>query len=365
MDYDRAKELKAFDETKAGVKGLVDAGMMNIPKIFIRPPDELAHESNCVKSHLQVPVIDLSGIEKHDRRREIVDEIRIASEEWGFFQVVNHGIPVSVLDEMMNGVRAFHEQPFEVKEEFYSRDTTKRVRWDSNYDLYLSRAANWRDTFSISLMLSEYIDPDEVPVPCRDSIFEYIKDASKLGDTLFELLSEALGLKPDHLTKDMECSKGRSIVCHYYPACPEPDLTLGATKHSDPSILSIVLQDQIGGPQVLHDNQWADVQPIAGGLVINIGDLLEVITNAKFKSVEHRVLANRIGPRISVAVFFTGVTVPAKVYGPINELISEENPQVYGECTVTEFLTNFYNKPQSKPLYDKSGLARIKPIPQE
>ncbi|KAG5588119.1 hypothetical protein H5410_048553 [Solanum commersonii] len=91
MDYEEGwAEIKAIDDTKAGVKGLIDAGIVEIPRIFIRPPHELAEELNmCKSSTLQVPVVDLSGVELEDRRKKIVDEIREASEKWGFFQLVN------------------------------------------------------------------------------------------------------------------------------------------------------------------------------------------------------------------------------------------------------------------------------------
>jgi len=92
---------------------------------------------------------------------------------------------------------------------------------------------------------------------------------------LFELLSEALELNPNYLN-DIGCNEGLTLVCHCYPACPEPELTLGATKHTDNDFITVLLQDHIGGLQVLHENRWVDVSPVPGALVINIGDLLQV-----------------------------------------------------------------------------------------
>ena len=88
------------------------------------------------------------------------------------------------------------------------------------------------------------------------------------------MLSEALGLKSDQLI-GLECAKWHVILSHYYPACPEPELTLGTTQHSDPDFLTILLQDHIGGLQVLYQNRWIDVPPVPGALVVNIGDLIQ------------------------------------------------------------------------------------------
>ncbi|KAF8394296.1 hypothetical protein HHK36_020502 [Tetracentron sinense] len=375
-NYDRTEELKAFDETKAGVKGLVDAGVAKLPRIFIRPPDELAQEklNSHIQTHFEVPVIDLAGIDRDDRRKEIVDEIGRASERWGFFQVVNHGVPATVLEDMIEGTLKFNEQDDEMKKELYSRDHMRRVKFISNFDLYKTTTANWRDTLTIAMLSPDLLGSQELPAVCREATMEYTKQVMQLGYTLFELLSEAIGLEPDHL-KEMDCAKGCTLTCHYYPACPEPELALGTSKHSDPAFLTVLLQDQIGGLQVIHQDQWINVHPIPGALVVNIGDLLQVcfnrkpgnvmlilssmqlISNDKLKSVEHRVLANRIGPRVSVACFFSSsFNISKKLYGPIKKLLSKDNPPIYREILMKEFVDYF----NAKGLDGNSALAYFK-----
>ncbi|PHT25474.1 1-aminocyclopropane-1-carboxylate oxidase -like protein [Capsicum baccatum] len=272
--HDRKSELEAFDDTKAGVKGLVDAGISKVPQIFISPPNTSTNNSNPTTGQFIFPVIDLQGINDNQiNRKKVVEEVRDASETWGFFQVINHGIPSDVLEEMIRGARSFHEQNTEIKKKWYTREFTKKVVYNSNFDLYSAPATNWRDTF-FCIMAPNPPSFEELPQICRDIIVKYSEEVKKLGRCLFELLAEALGLNTSHL-KDMDCDKGLSVVCHYYPACPEPELTLGASEHADDGFLTLLLQDHIGGLQVLHDNRWVDVPPTPGALVVNIADLLQ------------------------------------------------------------------------------------------
>uniref|UniRef100_A0A0E0QIJ6 Non-haem dioxygenase N-terminal domain-containing protein n=1 Tax=Oryza rufipogon TaxID=4529 RepID=A0A0E0QIJ6_ORYRU len=181
---DRLRDLQAFDDTKAGVKSLV----------------------------------------------------RVATETVGFFQVVNHDVAKELTDAMLAAVRYFHEEPLEAKAPYYTRDVGSKVRFSSNYDLFRPPAANWRDTLFME-MAPEGPSPEEIPPPTP----------RRLGEWLFELLSEALGLPAGYLGLDAGCKDGLGGATNYYRPCPELEATMGTTRQSDPSFLTVLLQDTSGG----------------------------------------------------------------------------------------------------------------------
>ncbi|KAH7690463.1 Iron/ascorbate family oxidoreductases protein [Dioscorea alata] len=349
--YDRVSEIKAFDETKAGVKGLVDAGITKVPRFFIHPTEKI---STSPTTELHIPVIDMKDV--NTRKKEIIEKVKEASETIGFFKVVNHGVPNKAMDEMLDAIKRFMEDDEEEKKKYYTRDYERKVVFNCNFDLYSSPAANWHD----SLFLNMAPDPpqkEEIPHALREIVFEYSFHMKKLGEVLLELISEALGLKPDYL-KEMECGKGIGVACHYYPPCPEPHLALGTSRHSDRGFLTILLHDKtIGGLQILYKNKWVDVPPSPGCLIINIADLLQLISNDKLKSVEHRVLASKEGPRLSVACFLVTQYSPSSmVYGPIKELLANGSAPIYREVVIDEFNKYYY----SKGLDGKSALDHFK-----
>ena len=124
-------------------------------------------------------------------------------------------------------------------------------------------------------MSPEPAKAEDIPAVCRREVVEWDRHAKKVAEAVMGLLAEGLGLGAGKF-KELTFSDARAFVGHCYPYCPQPDLTVGITSHTDPGIVTVLLQNQIQGLQVRHGEEWVDVKPLPGGLIINIGDFLQV-----------------------------------------------------------------------------------------
>lgn len=135
---------------------------------------------------------------------------------------------------------------------------------------------DWREIvtyFSYPKRERDYSRWPDTPEGWRSVTEEYSDKVMGLAGKLMEVLSEAMGLEKEGLSKacvDMD----QKVVVNYYPKCPQPDLTLGLKRHTDPGTITLLLQDQVGGLQATRDNgkTWITVQPVEAAFVVNLGD---------------------------------------------------------------------------------------------
>lgn len=339
---DRLAAVQQFDDSRAGVKGLVDAGITTVPFFFHHPRPLLPPSAPAAP--LSIPTVDLSL-----PRPAAVDLVRAAASSLGFFHVVNHPLPLPLLSRAISAFRSFNDLPPAVRSAHYSRQPAGGVSYASNFDLFRSPAASWRDTLQITWAPGPP-DASRIPEACRRELVELEEEVKRVGKLVMELLAEGLGAESGRL-EGMTCLEGRQMVCHYYPWCPEPERTRGLAEHTDPGVVTLLAQDGVGGLQVKWEGEdgqhgWVDVEPVEGALLVNVGDLLQMISNDEYKSVEHRVVANSCKEgRVSIAVFFNpGKRGETDLYGPLPELVSPEKPALYRNFTMSEFMGTFFNR---------------------
>ncbi|KAI3516553.1 hypothetical protein L1887_15471 [Cichorium endivia] len=167
----------------------------------------------------------------------------------------------------------------------------------------------------------------------RDIIAAYLLEIQKPSLRILEMIGEGLGLEPGYFN---DISEVQLLSSNFYPPCPDPSLTLGILAHQDPSFITLVYQGDSTGLQILKDGRWINVGAISDAFIVNIGNQMEVISNGKLRSIDHRVVTSTHETRSSIATFvnpsFDCVIEPAKV------LVNESEPSHYKAIQYKEYV---------------------------
>ncbi|XP_062013567.1 1-aminocyclopropane-1-carboxylate oxidase 1 [Rosa rugosa] len=247
------------------------------------------------------PVVNMEQL-NGEERQATMKKINDACENWGFFELVNHGISHELMDKVEKLTKEHYRKCMEQRfKEMVASKGLESVNSEIE-DL------DWESTFFLRHLpysnISQIPDLDE---DYREAMKEFAVELEKLAEQLLDLLCENLGLDKGYLKKAFYGSEGPNFGTKVsnYPPCPKPDLIKGLRAHTDAGGIILLFQDdKVSGLQLLKDDQWIDVPPMHHSIVINLGDQLEVITNGKYKSVMHRVIAQPDGNRMSIASFY-------------------------------------------------------------
>ncbi|XP_028776030.1 flavanone 3-dioxygenase 2-like [Neltuma alba] len=327
--------------------------MADVDVAFIQEPPHRPNPS-LIQEAQGIPLIDLSCPDVD----ALVDDVGHACRQWGFFQIINHGVPPDRRHKLEEVASKFFHLSLDEKRKvrrdvrkvlgYYDTEHTKNVRdWKEVYDYAVQeptlaaasldedddRVAHWENQWP------------ENPPEMREVCQEYAKEMVELGKRLMELIAMSLGLPAGRFEEFLK-DPTSTMRLNYYPPCPSPHLTLGVGRHKDPGVLTILAQDDVGGLEVKRksDGQWVAVKPIPNAYIINVADVIQVWTNGEYESVEHRVMVNSTKERFSIPYFLN----PSRhtVVKPLEELTDEQNPAKYrpykwGKFQLRRKLSNF------------------------
>ena len=237
----------------------------------------------------------------------------------GFFYVVNHGIPRAVSDEYLSMLKAFFTLPDDVKQAIDKRDSPQFRGWERLGSELTNNQVDYREQVDIGVEREVLNDPDpyylaligpnrwppDAALPgFRTVIEDYFDRLAALSREILRIFSLALGLDELYIERVFGADPAPYLKLIRYP--PTRSDGSGVGVHKDSGFLTLLLQDEAGGLEAqANDDRWHPVAPLDGSLVVNTGELLQVVSGNYLIATPHRVVNRSRRERFSSAFFYS------------------------------------------------------------
>ncbi|XP_057767955.1 jasmonate-induced oxygenase 2-like [Salvia miltiorrhiza] len=278
----------------------------------------------------EIPVIDLRRLLAASTDADLSD-LRSALSSWGCFQVVNHGIESSLLDEVRSISREFFQLPMSEKQIYAGEEEGYKIDQLVTDDQF----PDWSHNLRLRIFPEDRRKPKywpQNPDSFRKVVVEYGDKLRGVAEEILKLTGKSLKLGDEE--SFVKKTSGMYAQFNYYPPCPNPDRVLGLRQHSDFSMITILLQDdQVQGLQLLKDDNWFAAPTMPHALLVFAGDQLQIMSNGILKSCVHRVVRGIRSEkeRCTLAVFCSPNF--AEEIGPLDELVGDGRPRLYPNIT--------------------------------
>lgn len=270
-----------------------------------------------------LPVIDISGLAASDpaARRAVGDALRAACLEHGFFYCTGHGVPQGLIDAAMAQTQALFDLPETAKlaldkaqspanrgyEHLGGQTLQPGAMPDRKEGFYIGEdlAPDHPRVMAGAFNAGANLWPDDLPA-FRPVMVAYFAALNVVAARLMQGLALSLELPEDHFSAFTTDPAATLRLLHYPPSRPEVPDELGAGAHTDFGGLTILLQDDNGGLQVMGKDGWIEAPPVPGAYVVNLGDMIARWTNDRYRSTLHRVINRSGNERYSIPFFYSG-----------------------------------------------------------
>ncbi|KAM3700685.1 hypothetical protein ACJW31_05G117400 [Castanea mollissima] len=262
-----------------------------------------------------------------------------ACKDWGFFQVVNHGVSTSFLEEIRTQIESFFKLPYEEKKKLWQQPNHQEG-FGQLFVVSDEQKVDWSDMFFITTRPHDIRRDDlfdKLPTKLRGALETYLIEGKKLAMTISGYMAKALKMDAEEM-RELFNDGVQTMIMNYYPCCPEPDKAIGFTPHSDADALTVVFQlNETEGLQIRKEGRWVPVKPLPNSIIVNIGDIME--GNSKFYKRK----------ALSIATFNSS-NLDSEL-GPAPSLIGPDNPANFRRVPSEKYFKEFFARKLSGKSY--------------